>query len=378
MDSNPDVAASFPNASDAAVRLRILDANANRAAEGLRVAEEYARFVLDDSHLATLCKELRHDLTAALKQVASAHLYAARDTQADVGTAITVEGERSRGTAWDVAHAGLKRAEQALRCIEEYAKGLSDSLSVQIESLRYRGYTLAKAFATTVDATSRLANRKLYVLVDEGPDVATFRARAEAVVAAGAQIVQLRIKTLPDREILRRAKVLRDITRGHDALLIVNDRPDLALLSRADGVHVGQDELGVSEARRVLGPGRIVGVSTHDLAQARKAVLDGADYLGCGPTFPSGTKTFEQFPGLDFLRAVSGEIRLPAFAIGGIDPENIGQVMAAGMTRAAVSGAIWRAADPAAVTKCLAAMLGSACLARASGYSAGDEELGGG
>ena len=128
----------------------------------------------------------------------------------------------------------------------------------------------------------------------------------------------------------------------------MNDRPDLAVLSGADGVHVGQDELTVKDARRILGPSGLIGVSTHSLEQARAAVLDGANYIGVGPTFPSGTKQFAEFTGIELLRAVQAEIRLPAFAIGGITEENLPQVLATGFRRVAVSGAIADADDPAA------------------------------
>ena len=127
----------------------------------------------------------------------------------------------------------------------------------------------------------------------------------------------------------------------------MNDRPDLAALARADGVHVGQEELSVKDARSIVGPELLVGVSTHSIEQARQAVLDGANYIGVGPTFPSGTKRFEQFPGVELLRAVAAEIRLPAFAIGGIDGRERGRSAGRPVSRAiAVSGAVTSAADP--------------------------------
>ena len=126
----------------------------------------------------------------------------------------------------------------------------------------------------------------------------------------------------------------------------MNDRPDLAVLAEADGVHVGQDELSVREARRIVGPQRLVGVSTHTLEQARQAVLDGADYLGVGPCFATSTKSFDQLAGLDFVRQVAAEITLPWFAIGGISLANIAAVRAAGASRVAVSGAICSSPTP--------------------------------
>ena len=114
----------------------------------------------------------------------------------------------------------------------------------------------------------------------------------------------------------------------------------------ADGVHLGQENVTVKDARRIVGPDRLIGVSTHSLEQARQAVLDGADYIGVGPTFPSGTKQFDRLPGLELLREVAAEIRLPAFAIGGISPRNVAEVLAAGFTRIAVSGAVLSSDDP--------------------------------
>jgi thiamine-phosphate pyrophosphorylase len=129
-------------------------------------------------------------------------------------------------------------------------------------------------------------------------------------------------------------------------LFVMNDRADLAALSDADGVHVGQDELSVNDARTIVGPKALIGVSTHSIEQARQAVIDGANYIGVGPTFPSSTKSFDTFAGLDLLRSVAAEISLPAFAIGGITRENLPQVQAAGINRVAVTGAVIGAKDP--------------------------------
>ena len=126
----------------------------------------------------------------------------------------------------------------------------------------------------------------------------------------------------------------------------MNDRADLAAMAHADGVHLGQDEIPVQDARVVLGSHALVGVSTHSIEQARQAVVDGANYLGCGPTFPSATKEFTRFPGVEFLRQISREIRLPAFAIGGINPANVEQVCAAGFST-------WRSATVSSTPRIL-------------------------
>jgi thiamine-phosphate pyrophosphorylase len=326
--------------------VRILDANLNRASEGLRVVEEYVRFVMDDGPLAATYKQLRHDLTQAFAQLATEDRLKARDTVNDVGTQTSTASEYQRMDIQDVVVANVKRVEQALRVLEEYGKVISPDLGRAAEQVRYRAYEAAKLLGVTAVRSEQLSSARLYALIDGGASLDTFVSRAQAIVEAGAEIVQLRDKRLPDRELLDRGRALRQLTRGR-ALFIMNDRPDLAVLCDADGVHVGQDELSVKEARTILGPRKLVGVSTHSLAQARQAVNDGADYVGCGPTFASSTKTFEHFPGVEFLREVAAHIRLPAFAIGGITLHNIHDVIAAGIDRVALGAAITQAADPA-------------------------------
>lgn len=325
--------------------LRILDANFNRASEGLRVVEEYVRFVLDDSLLAAVCKSLRHGLEQTRAQFPQGELSRARDTVGDVGTQISTTTEYQRPDLLAVVAANLKRLEQALRVLEEYGKTVSADLGKQFETLRYQTYTLEKQIDQTSCPDERLQAARLYVLIDGGQDSESLARQVTQLVEAGVHILQLRDKQLGDRELLARAKIVRQLTRGH-CLFIMNDRPDLAVLADADGVHIGQDELTVKDARTIVGPRAIVGVSTHSLAQARQAVTDGADYIGCGPTFPSTTKDFTDFPGLAFLREVAAEIRTPAFAIGGITLERLDDVLNAGFSRVAVSGAITNSAAP--------------------------------
>jgi len=338
---------------------RVLDAAANRAGEGLRVVEDYARFVLDDRHLVQQLKAMRHELAAAVGHFPKAWLLAARDTPGDVGTTVSTPAERVRVDLAAVVTANFKRAAEALRSLEEFAKLVDPAVALEFERLRYRGYTLAKALGTTELNRARLSDARLYVLIDGGkqPDLdeadtaLRFETLATALVAAGVDVLQLRDKRLSDVTLLDRARRLRAITRDTRTLVIVNDRPDISAASGADGVHVGQDELSVADVRAIVGPQALVGVSTHSLEQAEAAVLAGADYLGVGPTFPSATKQFADFPGLAFLREVAGRISLPAFAIGGVTLDNLDEVLATGVRRVAVRDAIVSAADPAAAAR---------------------------
>ncbi len=336
-----------------AATLRLLDAAANRAREGLRVVEDYVRFVRDDRFLTRELKQLRHDLAAALARLPVAHFLTCRDTTADVGTSVKTAAEGWRTDAAAVAAASFKRLQEAFRSLAEFGKLINPQFPAEVEELRYRAYTLERAAHIAARSHDRLGHARLYVLIDGRETPEALDALASQLIAAGVHVIQLRDKRLADRELLDRARRLRALTRGSPALFIMNDRPDLAALAEADGVHVGQEELTVKDARQVVGPDALVGVSTHSLEQARQAVLDGADYLGLGPTFASGTKSFDRFPGIDFLRQAAAEIALPAFAIGGITVENLPQVLAAGIRRIAVGQSIVEAVDPSAAARAM-------------------------
>jgi thiamine-phosphate pyrophosphorylase len=332
---------------------RILDAGANRVREALRTVEDYCRFVLEDGFLSGELKGLRHELNSALEEWGPEEMLHARETLRDVGTAISTETERSRASLWEVAQVNLKRLQEALRSLEEFGKIAGPQLGERLEQMRYRAYTLERAVLLGSESRQRLRHARLYVLLSGAECAASLEWTIEEAAAGGVDMVQLREKKLPDRELLERSRNVRRWTRKAGVLFIVNDRPDVARLAEADGVHLGQDDMPVKDARRILGPDAIVGVSTHTMEQVRQAVLDGANYIGVGPTFPSATKSFDEFPGLAFVRQALAETTLPAFAIGGINAQTIAAAAAAGARRAAVSHAIARADDPRSMAMAL-------------------------
>jgi thiamine-phosphate pyrophosphorylase len=192
---------------------------------------------------------------------------------------------------------------------------------------------------------------------------------AELAIEGGADCLQLREKSLTDRELLTRARRLVAIARAAPSrpAVIVNDRADVALLAGADGVHLGQDDLPATEARRLAGSALLIGVSTAGLDQARSAARDGADYAGVGPMFTSSTKAKPTLAGVAYLRAYLDDgvaARLPHLAISGITPENIEGLRRAGCLGAAVSGAVCGSPDPRGAC---AALLRGAIDARARG-----------
>ena len=367
VQSDDDVAISvaediqIPPASQGTIEesalFRILDASANRCREGLRVVEDYVRFALDDRFLSSRLKKLRHQLTESLRHLGQPQWVPFRDTPNDVGTTTTTTSEAFRGTAFDVVRASMKRIEESLRSLEEYSKVLNPDVSAMLEQSRYEFYSIEKMIETTVNARLRLADCRLYLLVTSENCRYGIEQTVRNTISAGVDVVQLREKSLPDRELIELAKEVRRWTVEHDTLLIINDRPDIAVACGADGVHLGQDDLSVEQARKIVGSGMLVGVSTHDLDQVREAAYAGADYLGVGPTFPSTTKEFTEFPGLEFVEAAVKETSLPCFAIGGIDEANLDEVLHAGATRIAVSSVICQAAHPRGISRDLAGRL---------------------
>lgn len=336
---------------------RIIDANYNRCLEGLRVLEDHARFEREDVRLATDLKNLRHEIATSLPDPILGRMHSMRDSQGDIGRGIEAEDEYSRPDTISLIRANASRVKQALRTLEEYSKTLAGSIAHRFETARYRFYSLEMLLDRHAARREQLHRASLYVLVDGGTDAENFLKRMNPIVAACPDVIQLRDKRLDDRTLLARARLLVPLARANGVLVVINDRPDLCLLADADGVHVGQDELSVADARRIVGPDRIIGVSTHAIEQARQAVAEGADYLGAGPTFPSGTKKFEHFPGVDYLKEVASEIVVPAFAIGGIDADRLPIVLESGIQRIAVSGCVAVAEQPAAVITQLRTLL---------------------
>ncbi len=199
----------------------------------------------------------------------------------------------------------------------------------------------------------------LYAIVDPLDTGRSPVALAEAMLAGGARLLQLRLKHATARELFHAAAAIAPLARRAGALFLVNDRPDVACAVGADGVHLGQEDLPVAAARALLGTDRLVGVSTHDLDEARDAAGAGADYVGVGPVYDTTSK--ERAPaarGLGLVRAVRAAVACPIVAIGGITPETAAEVRAAGADAVAMIGALVRAADPAAAVRETLARLG--------------------
>ena len=202
---------------------------------------------------------------------------------------------------------------------------------------------------------ARLAEARLYLIVDARPSGRDAEPLLEAALANGVDVVQLREKSLSDEEVVEAAAGFRRACDRHGALFLVNDRPELVEPCAADGVHVGQDDVPVADARRAVGDERLVGLSTH--APAEIAAAEGADYVGVGPVWRTPTKEGRPGVGLELVEVAARTATVPFFAIGGIDATNVEEVLDAGARRIAVVRAIGDAPDPGRAAAALAAAL---------------------
>lgn len=331
---------------------RVLDANLNRLREGLRVVEEYCRLVQNDKSFIQL-KEIRHLLQRLYPPKLENLCLQARQADADVGNQTFNSSEANRDDSLAVLRAGLKRSQEASRVIEEYAKIINeDAVSRKAKSLRFSLYTLEKKLL--VSRSDKVSSwfdgdrdYALYLVVDEafyhGHGLLT---DLEMALIAGVNLLQLRQKRAGDQHFLLRTRQLKILCAEYRLPFIVNDRPDIAFLSAADGLHLGQDDLDIAAARKIVGEEMPIGRSTHSLEQALAAEAEGADYIGFGPVFKTPSKENpDPVVGIEKLREVVSRISLPVVAIGGINHENIALVRDTGTAGIAVIRAILASDD---------------------------------
>lgn len=319
---------------------RALDANLNRAREGLRVLEDVARFSLNDIALAARARKIRHEFLSVMDQHYPL-LLAARDVGTDFGAEYAASRHQDEKA---LMVANVRRVQEAARVLEETARYLRPEAADSFKKLRFAAYELEQAFSIRfirMEKVQTLEQLRLYVILGTAHTLSRpVLDVAREAIRGGAGMVQLREKDLPAREFLRLAHSLRELTRNAGIPLIINDRVDIAATTGADGVHLGQDDLPVSAARRLLGEHAIIGVSTHSIHEAVAAEQNGADYIGFGPVFPTATKPDLKAKGTALLQEVSKTVSIPVVAVGGISPENIAEIVAVGVRRVAVVSAV--------------------------------------
>ncbi|QYX31475.1 thiamine phosphate synthase [Sphaerospermopsis torques-reginae] len=322
---------------------RILDANLDRAREGLRIIEEWCRFGLNDAQLAESCKHLRQEVS----KWHTAQIRAARDTPGDTGTDLTHPQEEQRSSITSLLQANFCRIQEALRVLEEYGKLHDAEMGKTFKQMRYQVYTLESTLMG-YQRHQLLWRSRLYLVTSP---VDNLLETVEACLKGGLTLLQYREKSADDVIRLDRARKLRQLCHDYGALFIINDRIDLALAVDADGVHLGQQDLPIAVARQLLGPQRLIGRSTTNQKEMQGAIAEGADYIGVGPVYETPTKAGKAAAGLDYVRYAAKNCQIPWFAIGGIDASNINDVMDAGAQRVAVVRSLMQAEQPTLVTQ---------------------------
>ena len=330
--------------------LRIIDASLNRLGEGLRFLEDLARLQLDDTPLTQQLKTMRHRLLKS-DWAFNQQLLQARNSTSDVGIDMEVPGEEKQRELPTMLVANARRAQESLRTLEEISKfpGASPELDPEkFKQARFKLYTIEQ------NLLSRLLRRdkaelitRLYTIIDtRALKGRTHLELASHVIGGGAKIIQLRDKLLSKRELLIAAQQLRSLCTEHSVLFIINDYLDIALATDADGLHLGQNDLPIKVARRLLPIDKILGSSVTTVDQATTAEAEGADYIAVGSIYPTTHKETATVVGLERLRQVRQITSLPLVAIGGINKDNAAEVMAAGANSVAVISAVLEANTP--------------------------------
>jgi thiamine-phosphate pyrophosphorylase len=242
---------------------RIIDANINRLTEGLRVAEEYFRFVLENASVSGSLKDLRHRVRTIIpEEMKDMALF--RDSVNDPG-ADQDEAGVTRACSKDVALANCKRAEEALRVLEEYLKLDYPDQAALFKKMRFELYSVEKTFYMQIE---KLSQSRLYIIVTQALCSCPYEETIRQVLDNGADIIQLREKEMSSKDFLTRAEAVQKIIEKYNTLLVINDRPDIARICEADGIHVGQDDLPPQKVRSVF-PSGFVGMSTHSVKRGQ-------------------------------------------------------------------------------------------------------------
>ncbi len=330
--------------------LRIVDASFNRVGEGLRILEDVARLLLNDAALTQQLKTMRHEL---IRGDLSFHqqLLQSRNSEGDVGIDIEVSGEEKERNLPMVLLANSRRVQESLRTLEELAKvpGSTPKLDPEkFKQARFTLYTIEQKLLSRLlrqDKLKRISG--LYVVID----TQALKERQHIEVASqairgGARVIQLRDKVQSKERVLTIAQQLRTLCTEQNVLFIMNDYLDVALAVDADGLHVGQDDLPVQVARRLLPLDKILGCSVATVEQAITAQSERADYIAVGSIYPTPSKEAVTVVGLEMLRQVKQAVSLPLVAIGGITKDNAAEVIAAGADSVAVISAVLGAESP--------------------------------
>lgn len=286
---------------------QIIDANLNRLSEGLRVIEEYTRFITKEKEITKQLSQLRKQINLSEDNPVQNLLI--RNTKGDMRAK---ETPTKRGTWHDLLKANFKRAEEACRVLEEVTGNHI------YNHCRYDLYDLEKEIL--LGLLQKHISSGIYLISDEVSVL-------EKGLKDGASIIQLRDKYADKPTILEKALALKTIAKKYDTPVIINDFIDIAITVDADGLHTGQDDIPLPYLRDILGPHKILGRTTHNITQGLKAQKEGADYVSVGPIWDTPSKPGRPGIGFSYLKKAQEKLSIPYVAIGGVSLENIDNII---------------------------------------------------
>ncbi len=326
---------------------QLIDANLDRAREGLRVIEDWSRFGLNNKAFVIILKDWRQQLGREHHEFYKK----ARSTSTDRGAGLKHPAQSTRVHPKEIVAANFARVQEALRVLEEFTRITHPELSRISADIRYKVYDLEIDILKASNHKIRLKilnNCNLCLITRPHPQLLK---TVSLALKAGVRMVQFRCKEGTDLENIRLAKDIASSCKSHNSLFIINDRIDIAIASNADGIHLGQEDIPIKIARELVGPEKIIGLSTHSVKQIESAEKEPCDYLGVGPIYKSHSKPNEKSIGTDFIKKVANQINIPWFAIGGINKVNISEINRLGARKIALINAIMSAEDPYTASK---------------------------
>ena len=321
---------------------QIIDANLDRAREGLRVLEDWARFCLGENDIVSRIKNFRQILGKNHLEVYKQ----SRNFIDDQCKGLTHQEQINRRSPNQIISSNAGRVQEALRVIEEFSRLHNYELSKVASEIRYEIYTIEidlLSLSKLKKSEKILKENSLYVITEQKENLLEI---IEKILIAGVKIIQHRFKSGTDKDNLQEAIQIKNLCKSYNSLFIINDRVDIALASNADGVHLGQDDLDLKTARELLGYSKIIGVSANNEIDISNALRDGCNYIGIGPVFETTTKKDKKPLGIDKIKTLTKDLNIPWFAIGGVRTNNISYLKDNGFKKVALVSQIMNSKDP--------------------------------
>ncbi len=321
---------------------QIIDANLDRAREGLRVLEDWARFGLGNKDLVRKLKNFRQILGKNHLEIYKI----SRNHIEDKCKGLSHVEQINRKTPHKIISSNSARVQEALRVIEEFSRNHNNKLCKIASEIRYEIYTLEIELlnlSTSKKAKLKISENNLYSITEERENLLEI---IEKILLGGVKIIQHRFKQGKDKDNLKKAIEIKCLCEKYNSLFIVNDRVDIALASNADGVHLGQDDIDIVTVRKIMGNSKIIGVSANNSTDITNAIKNGCDYIGIGPVFQTLTKKNKEPLGVERVKSLTKDLTIPWFAIGGINKLNIASLKNNGISKVAIVSGLLNSKDP--------------------------------